>query len=404
MTCSAWAMHAIGDVCDLMYGKIIAKDRLRTTGYPVWSGYSVVGYHTTYMFEAPVVTITCRGVGGTGDIHLTPPNCWVTNLAIVVQPKDPNLLNTYYLYWAMQASDRRRLITGSAQSQITIRHLQSHRIAVPPLGEQRAIAHILGALDDKIALNQRMNATLEALARTIFTSWCVDCYPVRAKAAGCQPQGMDGALDELPRGWRIGSLDQIATYQNGLTLQKFPPAGEAYLPVIKIAQMRKGDTQGSDRASVALDPAYVVEDGDVLFSWSGSLEVVLWCGGRGALNQHLFKVTSTHYPKWFYYLWTKHHLPRLRDIAASKATTMGHIQRRHLGEARVLIPPGELLSAMDAVIAPLIETIIANRRQSRTLAAIRDALLPKLLSGAVRVREAEQMLVEVAPSSPIGCF
>lgn len=121
------------------------------------------------------------------------------------------------------------------------------------------------------------------------------------------------------------------------------------------------------------------------FSWSGSLEVELWCGGTGALNQHLFKVTSQEFPKWFYFLWTRHHLETFRRIAASKATTMGHIQRRHLTEAKVLVPPRELIQAMGGIMKPLIDKIIANRVQSRTLAELRDTLLPKLLSGEIRV-------------------
>lgn len=128
-------------------------------------------------------------------------------------------------------------------------------------------------------------------------------------------------------------------------------------------------------------PEYIIADGDVLFSWSGSLEVELWCGGPGALNQHLFKVTSDAFPKWYYFLWTRHHLDDFRRTAASKATTMGHIQRKHLTAAKVLVPPPPLLEAMTPLIEPLIDELIANRIQSRILAALRDTLLPKLVSG-----------------------
>ena len=129
-------------------------------------------------------------------------------------------------------------------------------------------------------------------------------------------------------------------YLNGLALQKFPPESEdEFLPVIKIAQLRAGNTVGADRASARLKPEYIVHDGDVLFSWSGSLEVEFWCGGDGALNQHLFKVSSAEVPKWFYYLATRHFLHGFREIAAHKATTMGHIQRKHLTEARLLVTP-----------------------------------------------------------------
>jgi len=106
-----------------------------------------------------------------------------------------------------------------------------------------------------------------------------------------------------------------------------------------------------------LEPDYIVEDGDVLFSWSGSLECVLWAGGRGALNQHLFKVTSPQYPKWLYYLWIHQHLADFRHIAAGKATTMGHIQRHHLSDAKVVLPGPDLLRAMDRHFTPIVEAV-----------------------------------------------
>ena len=271
-------------------------------------------------------------------------------------------------------------------------------ITLPPVAEQKAIAAVLGALDDKIELNRRMNATLEAMARALFQSWFVEFDPVRAKLDNRQPVGLDKATADLfpdyleetslghtPKGWEVRSLDKTAHYLNGLALQKYPPGDGPSLPVIKIVQLRKGDADGADRCNTELPPAYIVRDGDVLFSWSGSLEVELWCGGAGALNQHLFKVTSTEFPKWFYYLWTLHHLDEFRLIAADKATTMGHIQRGHLSAAKVLVPPRKLLDVMTSTMSPLVDQLIANRIQSRTLATLRDALLPKLLSGEVTI-------------------
>jgi type I restriction enzyme S subunit len=305
---------------------------------------------------------------------------------------------------------------------------------LPPLADQKAIAAVLGALDDKIELNRRMNATLEAMARALFQSWFIDFDPVRqnmdrkqpstrpcghpspsgrrdgdegaagmdfdpvrAKLDGRQPPNLDPATAPLfpdhlehtdaglvPQGWEVRSLDKTAEYLNGLALQKYPPGDGPTLPVIKIAQLRKGDPIGADRCNTELPPNYIVHDGDVLFSWSGSLEVELWCGGPGALNQHLFKVTSPEFPKWFYYLWTLYHLDEFRLIAADKATTMGHIQRGHLTAAKVLIPPRPLLDAMTRTMSPLIAQLIANRIQSRTLATLRDTLLPRLMSRQLR--------------------
>jgi type I restriction enzyme S subunit len=153
------------------------------------------------------------------------------------------------------------------------------------------------------------------------------------------------------------------------------------LPVIKISQLRKGSSEGADRASGAIRPEYIIKDGDVIFSWSGSLEVEIWCGGEGALNQHLFKVTSQIYPKWFYYLWTRHHLNKFRQIAASKATTMGHIQRGHLSEVMVLVPNPEVLELANEVMGPIIEQIIGCELRAKSILTLRDTVLPRLISG-----------------------
>lgn len=118
----------------------------------------------------------------------------------------------------------------------------------------------------------------------------------------------------------------------------------------------------------------------------------IWCGGRGALNQHLFKVTSDTYPKWFYFFWTRHHLNTFRDIAANKATTMGHIQRKHLTEAKVVCPPTKVIGEMTRVMAPLLDRMISARLESARLAALRDTLLPELLSGVLKVEEAGELI------------
>jgi type I restriction enzyme S subunit len=220
----------------------------------------------------------------------------------------------------------------------------------------------------------------------IFDERCRRDRGPAARLAAIFPDSFeDSEVGEIPRGWEVRSLEQIARFLNGLALQRFPPKDDRWLPVIKIAQLRAGTTDGADSASADLDSDYIVEDGDVLFSWSGSLECVLWAGGRGALNQHLFKVTSKDYPKWLYYLWVHRHLAEFRHIAAAKATTMGHIQRHHLSEAKVVLPNQELLKAAGQVIGPLVESIPARRVQSRSLASVRDLLLPKLLSGEIRI-------------------
>jgi type I restriction enzyme S subunit len=322
---------------------------------------------------------------------------------------DINTIDSRFLFYWIQGEEFIEQANG-VKSQtdmadyVSLTDQRRMKITLPPVENQRAIARILGALDDKIELNRRMNHNLEEMAHALFKSWFVDFDPVTAKAEGRVPFGMnaetaslfpaefeetgDDYFSEIPNGWTLKNLDDVASYENGLALQKFPPKGIESLPAIKIRELRQGFAdESSDRVSPNIKASCILEDGDIVFSWSGSLMIDLWCGGRGALNQHLFKVTSENYPKWFYYFWTEHHLVDFQDIAEGKATTMGHIQRHHITSAKVVVPSDEVLKKADKVFQPLLNSIIKNRIQIKTLATIRDALLPKLLSGELRVKE-----------------
>ncbi len=357
--------------------------------------------------------ISCSGtVGRISIVQEGDPLGIISQALLILRPNPQVMLPEFLYYFLNTPQGQHNLLQashGSVQVNIAPREVVE-RIQVPdlPLDEQCAIAAVLGALDDKIELNHRMNQTLEQMAQALFKSWFVDFDPVHANRSGERLAGLapevqalfpsefeESELGVVPKGWRVNSLDNIADFLNGLALQKFPPVGNEYLPVIKIAELRRGVTESSGKASPTIPNKYIIDDGDVLFSWSGSLEVVIWCGGRGALNQHLFKVTSANYPKWFYYLWTKAHLSDFQAVAASKATTMGHIQRHHLTAAKVLVPPPDLVSSMTSILEPLLERIVANNLETRTLSTMRDVLLPTLLSGEVRVRDAEHIVEEL---------
>ena len=287
-----------------------------------------------------------------------------------------------------------------------VTYLRTVEIPLPSLPEQRTIAHILGTLDDKIELNRRMNETLEAMARAIFKDWFVDFGPTRAKMEGRAPY-LDPELWDLfpdalddegkPAGWKIKALEEIAQFLNGLALQKFPASdpNRDSLPVIKIAELRAGVTAKSNRASHDVPSRYIVKDGDFLFSWSGSLVAKFWTGGEGALNQHLFKVTSDQYPPWFFSHWVLHHLEAFQAIAAAKATTMGHIQRVHLKQAMTNCPSDNALFILGQTIGSLVESTVKKNLENRTLARTRDLLLQKLMSGEIRMDDAEKAMEAV---------
>ena len=201
----------------------------------------------------------------------------------------------------------------------------------------------------------------------------------------------DSPIGPVPEGWSLASLPQLAVFLNGLALQKYPARGDGSdLPVIKIAELRKGSSENADAANSDVPAQFVVNDGDLLFSWSGTLEVQRWFGGKGALNQHLFKVTPSWHPLWYVHHAILRHLPEFRAIASSKATTMGHIQRKHLDAAMVAVPTESVLLAADELISPIYALSAELRIETRVLAALRDYLLPRLLTGRVRVQMPER--------------
>jgi len=344
----------------------------------VFGSNGPVGWTDNALADGPGVILGRKGAYR--GVQFSREPFWVIDTAYFVVPKTE--LDMRWLYYAIQHYKLGEIDDGSPVPSTTRAAVYVRELTVPSPEEQRAIAETLGVLDDRIANLRQTNATLQAIAAAVFKSRFVDFDSMA-------PEDMQKSeLGLIPKGWSVRSLDSIADYLNGLAMQKFPPESDTeFLPVIKIAQLRAGNTNGADKASTKLKPEYIVEDGDVLFSWSGSLEVEVWTGGRGALNQHLFKITSREVPKWFYYYATRQHLADFRTIAASKATTMGHIQRGHLSAAKIAVPPPDEMTKHDAVIAPLFEQTINNALQARTLANLRDALLPRLLSGQLRVNQ-----------------
>lgn len=264
------------------------------------------------------------------------------------------------------------MVGSSGRQRVQTDVVKGIEVELPTLDEQRKIGSLLKILDDKIAVNNEINENLEQQAQAIFANEFL-------------------ALESLPDGWKRGSLIDIADYLNGLAMQKYRPAAdEVGIPVLKIKELRQGccdDT--SEVCSPNIKTNYIIHDGDVIFSWSGSLLVDFWCGGICGLNQHLFKVTSSVYDKWFYYAWTKHHLERFIAVAADKATTMGHIKRDELSKAEVLIPNKADYNRIGSLLHPIYDLIITNRIESKKLAETRDTLLPKLMSGEIDISEVD---------------
>ena len=279
------------------------------------------------------------------------------------------LANDEFFKYSMTTSKGTKMPRGDKVA------IMNYPILLPNLETQKKIAALLSSLDDKIELNNRINDNLEQQAQAIFKSWFVDFEPFGG---------------EMPENWRMGKLSEIADYLNGLAMQKFrPDENEEAIPVLKIKELRQGICDDSSEfcSPHKIKPEFIIDDGDIIFSWSGSLLVDIWCGGKCGLNQHLFKVTSKIYDKWFYYLWTKHHLDRFIFLAADKATTMGHIKREELDKAEVVIPSESDMKKISSVMQPLIDMIINNKVENIKLSKARDELLPQLMNGSLSIDE-----------------
>ena len=279
--------------------------------------------------------------------------------------------NEFIFYWLLSQKDYLMAkvgVTGIGAGKFDLDFLQKLMIPIPSERERKSIVGFASSISEKIRCNAKVNDNLYAQVKAIFSENFLN-------------------LDYLPDGWKTGNLLDIADYLNGLAMQKYRPKdGETGLPVLKIKELRQGICDAnSELCSPSIKSEYIIHDGDIIFSWSGSLLVDIWCGGTCGLNQHLFKVTSNNYDKWFYYLWTAHHLDRFIAVAADKATTMGHIKREELEKAEVIIPSKCDYKRIRTLIKPLFDLIISNRIENRKLTALRNTLLPKIMSGEIDV-------------------
>lgn len=361
--------------------KLIATNCVtNNTLFPV---YEKVRYFTQETYETwfrahPMpgdILFVNKGTPGRVCMVPDPVDFCIAQDMIALRADDKKIYNKY-LFAVLRSREIQQQIyntnVGDVIPHFKKQFMDQLLIPVPDRKIQEKIGNLYYQLSYKVELNKKINENLEQQAQAIFAQEFLN-------------------RSSVPDDWKEGSLLDIADYLNGLAMQKFRPSDdEIGLPVLKIKELRQGSCDSSsDLCSASIKPIYIIHDGDVIFSWSGSLLVDFWCGGTCGLNQHLFKVTSQKYDKWFYYAWTKHHLDRFIAVAADKATTMGHIKREDLAKAEVLIPNNADYSRIGSLLQPIYNLIIANRIENKKLAEIRGSLLPKLMSGEINILESD---------------
>ena len=407
---SEWVSHQLSDLASFKYGKFLAKSALNLTGFPVFSGYGVVGYLPDYQFSEPQLLIVCRGEGGTGDVKMSPQNCSITNLSIIIHP-DEEKVSRKFLYWVLKASDTHMLRTGSAQAQIVIGALENFRVSIPEnKWVQNDISHFLDYLDDRITLLRETNATLEAIAQALFKSWFVDFDPVRAKMEGRAPEGMDEAtaalfpdgfeeseLGAVPRGWRFGTLSDLSTLNPESWTGKNHPETVTYVDL--------ANTKDNEIASVA---DYLFEEAPsrarrVLKSGDTIVGTVR-PGNRSFAFIHQPPPNLTGSTGFAVLRPSTRNNTEFIFLAATQSSSIEYLTHVADGGAypavrpdvvsglSTVVPPMSVLNAFHVIAEPLFVKVSDNQKQAQTLATLRDTLLPQLISGQLRLPEAIEEL------------
>jgi conserved domain protein len=265
-------------------------------------------------------------------------------------------------------------------------------VLLPSLTEQHTIGKVLADIDRKIELNKQINDNLEAMAKQLYDYWFVQFdFPNEEgkpyKSSGGAMVWNEKLKREIPKGWFCGTLLDIAEYTNGLACQKYRPTDDNKLPVIKIKEMHDGLSVDTEWVKADIPDDVKVFDGDVLFSWSASLEVMLWAYGNGGLNQHIFKVTSKNgYPRSFYFYQLVHYIGVFKQMAEARKTTMGHITQDHLRQSTIVLPPDvDIANKLEEKLCPIFDAIVKNSQEIMTLTKQRDELLPLLMNGQATV-------------------
>lgn len=359
---------------------------------------------------------------------------------IVIRGKDGITDNDFAYYLTMWPEFRDFAIsqmTGSSGRQrVPVDSLAGFNFKLPPLPEQKAIAHILGSLDDKIELNRRMNETLEAMAQALFKSWFVDFDPVidNALAAGNEiPEELKERADIrealcdthkplpleiqklfpaefvytdemgwIPKGWNIQPLYDIANFINGAAYKNFHFTDEpGSLPVVKIAEIKNGVSAQTKFTKTEIADKYRIDDGDILFSWSGnpdtSIDTFVWTGGLGWLNQHIFRVSlNDESDRNFVYYQLKILRPDFAEIARNKQTTgLGHVTAQDMKRMYVTKCPTLIMEAFNTHAGTFFDKWYSNLLSIKNQSKLRDTLLPQLLSGEMRIPEAVKFVEKI---------
>lgn len=388
-------VFTLGDIATFKYGTLPKKELIEPMAdYPIFTGYKFSGKYPFSNCEKNDLIVVARGVGGTGDVKLSPARCWLTNLSIKIKA-DPSRLNNKYFYYKYLLNNLRYLDSGSAQSQITITDLQRIEITLPILAKQNRIASILSSLDDKIELNLQMNKTLEAIAQAIFKEWFVDFrFP-----------GFDGELvDGLPKGWKNDEFINHITAERGLSYKGSGLSDEGNgIPMNNLNSIYEGGGykyEGIKYYDGEYKERHVARPGDIIVANTEQGHKYLligypavvpeYFGETTIFSHHIYRVKpkseSNLTSQFVYYLLLQ---PNIRDqiVGCCNGTTVNMLKIDGLQRPMFILPPVWLIKKFSELAQGLWQRKETNFIANQTLIQLRDALLPKLMTGKISLQK-----------------
>ena len=379
--------YKLGDVLELQRGFDLSSSQMKNGDVAVVGSNGIIGYHNLPRGNTPCITIGRSG--SVGKVHYYTQKTWAHNTTLFVKDFKEN--DPKYLYYFLKNLHLDEIFGKSSSVVPSLDRKIVHALVVPFYKDvciQKSISSVLSNIDSKIELNRAINDNLAKMAKQLYDYWFVQFdFPDEIgrpyKSSGGEMVWNDKLKREIPCGWYCGTLLDIAEYTNGLACQRFRPIDDNKLPVVKIKEMHDGLSSDTEWVRSDIPESVKVYDGDVLFSWSASLEVMLWAYGNGGLNQHIFKVTSKNgFPRSFYFYQLIDYIGNFKRMAEARKTTMGHITQDHLKQSTIALPQNiDIANKLEERLCPIFYAIVKNCQEIMTLTKQRDELLPLLMNG-----------------------
>lgn len=369
----SWAEKTIGDLVELQRGHDLPDSARKPGTVPVIGSAGLTGYHNVAKSKGPGVTLGRSGAS-IGKVTYVPQDFWPHNACLYVKNFKGN--DPRFVAYLLRTVPLAQLNSGAAQPSLNRNFVYGVKIKFPKPTDQMKVVDVLDKYDDLIENNKRRIELLKDSARQLYKEWFV-----RLRFPGHEHVKI---IDGVPEGWQKKPFSSVADFLNGFA---FKPSHfeEDGLPIVKIPELKDGVSEKTPRNSgVDVPTSLHLEDGDLLFSWSGTLAVNVWASGPALLNQHLFKVKSTaELSRSFLLVALREAMPQFMN--ETTGATMKHIRRAALDKVQVIFPREHLLSEFEDFVTNCYEQVIYLYKQNISLTQARDILLPKLMSGEIAV-------------------